>query len=56
MVGLVCLAVGACGIAFAKEDIPLTDGTLWGEPSHVEKAAYLVGAGNFLTVEYSGES
>ena len=52
MVSLVCLVVGAFGTAFAEEDIPLTDGTLWGESSHVEKTAYLVGAGNFLTVEY----
>ncbi len=27
-VGLVCLAVGAFGAAFAEEDIPLTDGSL----------------------------
>ncbi len=52
IVGLVCLAIGAFGTAFAEEDIPLTYGTLWGESSHVEKTAYLVGAGNFLTVEY----
>ncbi len=52
LAGLVCLAVGAFGTAFAEEDIPLTEGTLWGESSRVEKTAYLVGAGNFLTVEY----
>ena len=50
--GLVCLALGAFGTAFAEEDIPRIDGTLWGESSHVEKTAYLVGARNFLTVEY----
>ena len=52
IVGLVCVAVGAFGTAFAEEDIPLTDGTLWTESSHVEKTACLVSAGNFLTVEY----
>ncbi len=52
MVGLVCLAVGISGTAFAGEDILLTDGTLWGESSHVERTAYLVGAGNFQAVEY----
>ncbi len=52
IIGRVCLAVGAFGTAFAEEDIPLTEGILWGESSHVEKTAYLVGAGNFLTVEY----
>ena len=52
IVGLVCIAIGAFGTAFAEEDIPLTDGTLWRESSHVEKTACLVSAGNFLTVEY----
>ncbi len=52
IIGLLCLAVGAFDTAFAEEDTPLTDGTLWGESSHVEKTAYLVGAGNFPTVEY----
>ncbi len=50
--GLVCLAISAFGTAYAEEDSPMADGVLWGESSHVEKTAYLVGAGNFLTVEY----
>ena len=52
MIGLVCLAVSGFGTAYAEEDSPMAAGVLWGESSHVEKIAYLVGAGNFLTVEY----
>ena len=52
MIGLVCLAVSGFGTAFAEEDSPMVDGVMWGESSHVEKIAYMVGAGNFLTVEY----
>ena len=37
IVGIVCLAVGTFGTAFAEEDILLADGTLWGESFHVEK-------------------
>jgi hypothetical protein len=53
MSGVVGLLLGALGTAFAQgEDIPLTDGHLWQLSSHVEKTAYLIGAGNFLAVEY----
>lgn len=51
-IGVVCLLVGAFGTAFAEDDSPMADGVMWEESSHVEKTAYLVGAGNFLTVEY----
>ena len=51
------LSVGSIGTAaFAQDeevdDIPLIDGTIWNASSEVEKESYLVGAGNFLTVEY----
>ena len=52
IVALVCLVVSASGTAFAEEDSPMVDGVMWEESSHVEKIAYLVGAGNLLTVEY----
>ena len=52
IVALASLAMSAFGTAFAEEDSPMVDGVMWEESSHVEKIAYLVGAGNFLTVEY----
>ena len=53
LIGMVCLVVAAFGTAFAQEeDSPMVAGVLWGESSHPEKTAYLVGAGNLLTVEY----
>lgn len=49
----VCLLVGAFGTVSAQEaDVPLNDGALWQASSQVEKTAYLVGAANFLEVEY----
>ncbi len=43
----------AIGMATATaEDVPLADGTMWNASSRVEKTAYIVGASNFLTVEY----
>ena len=49
----VCLLVGAFGMVSAQEvDVPLNDGALWQASSQVEKTAYLVGAANFLEVEY----
>ena len=53
VLGAVALTMGWCGVAFAQaDDVPLTDGTMWNASSHVEKTAYLVGAANFLEVEY----
>lgn len=52
IVALACLAMSAFGTAYAEDDSPMAEGVMWGESSHVEKTAYLVGAGNFLTVEY----
>jgi len=52
MIGVFCLLMGAFGTAAAEEDSPMAAGVMWGESSHVEKTAYLVGSGNFLTVEY----
>ena len=53
VIGLVCLVIAAFGTAVAQEeDSPMVAGTMWGESSHPEKIAFLVGAGNFLTVEY----
>ena len=51
------LIVGSAGtVAFAQDeevdDIPLIDGNIWAVSTDVEKESYLVGAGNFLTVEY----
>ena len=52
-IGLSYLLVLAFGTASAQEDdFPMTDGPLWEASSRVEKTAYLVGAGNFLEVEY----
>ena len=51
IIALVCFAVSGFATAFAEES-PMVDGVMWGESSHVEKTAYIVGAGNFLTVEY----
>jgi hypothetical protein len=36
----------------AVEEVPLIDGSIWAESTEVEKESYLVGAGNFMTVEY----
>ena len=38
--------------ALAQDDPPLVDGTVWMESSRLEKEVYLVGADDFLTVEY----
>lgn len=47
------LAFGASTFA---EDAPLVDGNLWTVSSEQEKEAYLIGAGNFMTVEYIVQS
>ena len=52
IIGVFCILTGAFGTAFAEEDSPMAAGVMWEESSQVEKTAYLVGAGNFLTVEY----
>jgi hypothetical protein len=39
------------GSAYA-EDVPLIDGNIWAVSTEVEKESYLVGAGNFMTVEH----
>ena len=59
VVGLRKLVIGAIGLALSynvalaqADDFPLTAGTLWNASSDVEKNAYMVGAGNFLEVEY----
>ena len=51
---LMCIGF-ALGSAFAddaSDDVPLIDGIIWAESTDVEKESYLVGAGNFMTVEY----
>ena len=53
VIGSVCLLVATFGTASAQDaDVPLNDGALWQASSQVEKTAYLVGAANFLEVEY----
>ena len=38
------------------EEAPLVDGNVWSVSSEEEKEAYLIGAGNFMTVEYIVQS
>lgn len=45
------LSLGLAGAA-SGEEAPLADGTAWTASSEAEKEAYLVGFGNFMTVEY----
>ena len=51
LTGLV-FALGSAFADDASDDVPLIDGTIWTESTDVEKESYLVGAGNFMTVEY----
>lgn len=55
LVGLVYVLGSALTTTLAEdavEDVPLIDGIIWAVSSDVEKESYLVGAGNFMTVEY----
>ena len=55
LVGLVYVLGSALTTTLAEdavEDVPLIDGIIWAVSSDVEKETYLVGAGNFMTVEY----
>ena len=45
------LSLGLAGAA-SGDEAPLADGTAWTASSEAEKEAYLVGIGNFMTVEY----
>lgn len=36
----------------SAEEVPLVDGKLWAKSSEIEKKAYIVGAGNFMSLEY----
>lgn len=38
------------------DDAPIVSGKLWGESSTVEKKSYLLGAGNFISLEYEYQS
>jgi hypothetical protein len=51
IVGL-CIGIFWTAAATAAEDVPLIDGDLWNKSSRVEKTSYLIGAGNYMTVEY----
>ena len=48
---IIAFCVALCSPVYA-DDAPLADGTQWLESSTVEKTAYLLGAGNFMTIEY----
>jgi len=52
---LAAIAIGFGGNA-AAESLTLVDGTVWTASSEQEKEAYLVGAANFLSVEYIVQS
>jgi len=49
---LVILGALLTGWAYADEEVPLIDGTLWAASSEPEKVSYLIGMGNFMLVEY----
>lgn len=53
MVLLIGLVFGAVAIQIHAEDVPLADGVLWKESTQFEKKAYLVGASNFMSIEYA---
>lgn len=38
------------------EEKPLVDGNVWVASSETEKEAYMIGAGNFMTIEYIVQS
>ena len=52
---LLCVATGmaAWSIQVAAEEVPLVDGKLWAKSSEVEKKSYIIGAGNFMSLEYA---
>ena len=48
---LLVMSISAWSIA-AADDEPFLDGDLWSVSSGAEKTAYIVGAGDFMTMEY----
>ena len=50
---LLGLMLGAFPLQVHAEDVPLVDGSLWQESTNAEKISYLVGANNFLSIEYA---
>ncbi len=49
-------SLSVLGGAVIAEEAPLVDGSVWTVSTEEEKEAYLVGAGNFMTVEYIVQS
>lgn len=55
-VPLFCIAALLLPVQAVAEDVPIVDGTLWMQSSDVEKRAYIIGAGNFIAMEYAYQS
>ena len=55
---ILALAAGLLmfGATASADDPPLVDGSIWTVSTEAEKEAYLIGAGNFMTVEYIVQS
>ncbi len=53
---LVFLACWSLPMQIFADDAPIVAGKLWGESSTVEKKSYLLGAGNFISLEYEYQS
>ena len=47
------LVLGGFPVQGHAEDVPLVDGILWNESTKAEQISYLVGASNFMSIEYT---
>ena len=56
VVACVGIVVETTSSQAAAEDVPIVDGTLWMQSSDVEKRSYVIGAGNFISIEYLYQS
>jgi hypothetical protein len=55
-VPLFCISVLLLPMQAVAEDVPIVDGILWMQSSGMEKRSYIIGAGNFIAMEYAYQS